>query len=171
MSFIVETGAGLSTANSYLSVADANTYHTDHSGSTSWSGASQADKEKALRLATQYIDARYDGRWKGSRSNEDQALAWPRANVVDSDGYILDSDDLPARLEHAVGELALRVLEGDTLFDDISEPGSIASETIVAGPVEFSQTYVGGKSQVKSYPLIDMLVRPLIQDSNIMERG
>ncbi len=171
MSFVVETGAGLSTANSYLSVADADAYHTDHSGSTAWSGASEADKQKALRLGTQYLDVRYDGRWKGTRSNDDQALAWPRANVVDSDGYILDSDDLPERLENAVAELALRVIGGDTLLDDIDEPATISSESVTAGPIQFSQQFTGGKSQVKGYPLIDGLIRPLIQDCNTVERG
>ena len=170
MSFVVETGAGLSTANSFLSEADADTYHADHSGSTDWSGAASADKEKALRLATQYLCVRYDARWKGVRAHEDQALPWPRDSVYDSDGYLYDSDALPRRLEGATAELALRVIEGDTLLDDIDEPGTIESETVKAGPITYVEKYMG-KSQVKSYPLIRGLIRPLVQSVNTLERA
>lgn len=171
MALVVEDGTGLSTANSYLSEADADTYNTDHSVSTDWSGADSADKEKALRLATQYLDVRYDGRWKSYRSNEDQALDWPRWYAKDSDGYYWDTDQIPQRLKDATAELALRVIEGDTLFADITKPGTIKSQSITVGPIKKSIEYMGGYTQVKGYPLIDGLVRPLIKNNSSLERG
>lgn len=171
MAFTVETGTGLSNANSYLSVVDTDSYHANHSGSTDWSGASNADKEKALRLATQYLDVSYDGRWKGSRSNEAQSLAWPRQNVVDNDEYIYSSNTLPQKLKDAVAELALKVIEGNTLLDDIDEPGVIKREKTKIGPLEDETEYIRGKSQNKKYQLINALVKPLITASETMERG
>jgi hypothetical protein len=171
MSLIVEDGTGKGDANSYLSVADADTYHTDHSGSADWSGAAAADKEKALRLATQYLDVRYDGKWKSRRSNSGQALAWPRANVEDADGYYYSSDELPQRLRDAAAELALRVIEGDTLLDDLSKAGVIRSKSVKAGPIQKTVEYVGGMSQVKKYPLIEGLIQHLIESSGCIERG
>ena len=171
MAFVVETGAGLSNANSYLSEADADSYHADHSGSTDWSGASSSDKQKALRLATQYLDTKYDGRWKGVRTSESQSLAWPRYNVSDSDGYTYDSDDLPQKLKDATAELALKVIEGDTLLDDLTDSGTIKKSRVKVDTIEEEIEYLGGNSPVKKYMLIDHLIKQLIQSSDVLERG
>ena len=170
MSLVVEDGSGKTDADSYLSVADADTYHTNHSGSTDWSGADTAVKEKALRLATQYLDVRYNGLWKGYRSNVGQALDWPRAYVDDSDGFYYDSDEMPPRIKDATAELALKVIEGDTLLADIKKPGAIKRKRVKAAVVETETEYVGGYNQVKKYPLIDGLIRPLIE-VGVLERG
>jgi len=171
MAFVVETGSGSSTANSYLSVAAADTYHADHGDSSDWSGASDASKEKALRVATQYLDVKYDGRWQAVRSNEDQVLDWPRDGVVDPDGYTYDSDAMPQCLLDAVAELALRVIEGDTLLDDITHPGTFKSKRVKVGPIDTTKVYVGGGSQVKRYPLVERLLSHLLTDSDTLSRA
>jgi hypothetical protein len=170
MALVVEDGTGKTNADSYLSLTDADAYHLIHSVSAAWASATEAVKEKALRLATQYLDVRYNGLWKSYRTNETQALAWPRAYVQDSDGYYLDSDEMPQRLKDATAELALRVVEGDTLLDDISKPGVISSSSISVGPISKSITYSGGYNQVKKYPLIDGLVKQFIS-TGTLERG
>ena len=73
--FVVEDGSGKSDANSYVSIANANQYHENTTASTDWSGASQANKERALRLGTQYVEARYSHLWRGNKASSDQALA------------------------------------------------------------------------------------------------
>jgi len=171
MAFVVETGAGLSNANSYLSVADADSYHTDHSGSSDWSGASEADKQKALRLATQYLDITYRGRWRGAKDSSTQALAWPRSYAVDDDGYLIDCDSLPQQLEDACAELALKVIEGDTLLEDFDEPGTVRSESVKIGPIEESKEYMGGKAPAKQYTIVGRLIRSLIESSDRVSRG
>lgn len=170
--FVVETGAGLSNANSYLSEDGADAYHENHSGLTVWDVPAQAAKEAALRLATQYLDIRFHGKWKGTKAVSTQALAWPRINVYDDDGNYLLSTEIPQVIEDACAELALKIIEGDTLLDDISAPGVIQSETKIIGPLEKSVTYMGGKSQVKKYQLIDALVKQLLDNSETqMSRG
>ena len=77
---------------------------------------------------------------------------------------------MPQRLEDATAELALRVVGGDTLFADISKPGTIKSQSVTAGPISKSVAYMGGYTQVKGYPLIDGLVKSLI-NSGTLERG
>jgi len=171
MAFVVETGAGLSNANSYLSVADADSYHTDHSGSTDWSGASEADKQKALRLATQYLDITYHGRWRGVRCLSTQVLAWPRIGAVDDDEYLIDEDALPQQLEDACAELALKVIEGDTLIEDFDAPGTVKAEKVKIGPIEESKEYMGGNSPVKKYTTVERLIRSLIESSDTVSRG
>lgn len=82
MALIVEDGTGLSNAESFASVAFANTYHTNR-GNALWTGT-DAVKEAALRKATDYIQAKYYPRWGGSRMTDAQALDWPRDYVVRS---------------------------------------------------------------------------------------
>jgi len=172
ITLVVETGAGLSNANVYRSVADADTYHENHSGSTDWSGAENADKEKAKITASQYLDIKYSGRWRGTKASSTQAKAWPRIDVYDDEGYYIPSTEIPQQLGDAEDELALKIIEGDNLFEDIDTPGDIASERNVLGPLEESITYVAGKSQTKKYTLIEALLKPLLDSSEtLMSRG
>lgn len=171
MAFVVEDGTGKSDANSYLSVADADSYHADHSASASWTAATTEQKEKALRLATQYLDARYDGRWRGYQNTSTQALAWPRTSAVDNEGYVYDNDAVPQRLEDATAELALRVITGDTLYADQTKAARVASSSVTVGPISKSVSYVGGLDPAKKYPLIEALMTPLIAGVGSLERG
>jgi hypothetical protein len=172
MALVVEDGTGLSNADSYLSEADADTYHTDHGNPTKWSNATTAQKEEALRLATQYLDATYNGRWRGRRNLIDQALDWPRLDVYDRDGFLLPSDELPAALEHATAEMALRYRElGSSLIPDLSEPGDIRRERVRVGTIEEDIEYIGGKSQMVTYRIVDGLLRDLITAGTRIVRG
>lgn len=172
MALEVEDGTGKTNAESYLSVTDCDTYHTNHGDSSDWSGATTAEKEEALRMATQYIDIEYGPRWKGYRANDDQALAWPRYDVTDNDGYAVDSDDIPARLEDATAEAALRhITETNGLIPDISEPGTIKEYSVKAGPVAKKTVYEGGRSQVVWFRKLDALLYPLLHPYGWVERG
>lgn len=106
MTIIVEDGTALAGAETYISVADADTYHAAR-GNTAWSALSEADKEAALRRAADYMLGVYRGRWKGVRVLGTQALDWPRADVV-VDGYLMPSNAVPAEVARACAELALR---------------------------------------------------------------
>ena len=168
MALIVEDGTGKSDAESYLSVADADTYHTKHGDSSDWSGASTAEKEEALRMATQYLDATYNALWIGTRANETQVLDWPRSDAEDTDGFVIASDTLPKAIEDATAEAAVRhITETDGLFPDVSTPGSIKSYKVKVGPVEEATEYVGGNPQVKAFRIIDSLLRGLITSGRV----
>jgi len=145
MSLIVEDGTGRSDAESYISVADADTYHTKFTASAAWAGAGTADKETALRQATQYLDDEYRGRWKGYPVDDEQALAWPRLDVEDENGYVVDSDAVPEQVQRAAAEMALRALSsGPNLLPDIVERGTVKSIRKKLGPMEKEVEYVGG---------------------------
>lgn len=142
MALVVEDGTGLSTAESYLSVADANAYHTAM-GNTGWTGADAA-KEVALRRGAQYLDANYQ--FRGVELRSDQALAWPR-----------DYDDWPVtRVKHACAEAALRALAG-TLFVDETDR-SVRMEQVGPIKVEYGDARYGGQTR---YAVIDALLAPL----------
>ncbi len=60
--------------DSYVSVADADTYWTDRNN-LDWATTDVADKEKALRDATVFIDGSYEGRWIGQHPRQQRASA------------------------------------------------------------------------------------------------
>jgi hypothetical protein len=172
MSLIVEDGTGIEDADSYMSVAEADTYHTAHSQSTDWSDATEAVKEKSLRLATQYLDTVYHTRWKATRTHEAQALDWPRALVDDRDGYAIDSDEIPQKLKDAEAELALlAITETNGLSPNVDTPGDIKKTSVKVGPITESIEYAGSASQYKKFSLVDRLLVDYLEGGMYVARG
>lgn len=162
MALVVEDGTGLSTAESYVSVTDATTYHTAHGAPTSWTNATTAAKESALRLATQYLDVTYGLSWQGERIVETMALDWPRYHVVDSDGFYVPANSVPQGIKDACSVLALKSIDGDTLIPDVTAGTNISSESVTVGPITTSKSYSGDKGVTKRYRLVEMLVADYI---------
>jgi len=170
--FVVEDGTGLSTANAYISVADADTYDENHNADSGWGAAAEAAQQKAIRLATQYLDATYGGRWRGMRYVETQALDWPRSSFEDYDGYATAYDEVPSAVEAACVELAIRVIAGDDLFPVDPNPG-LKAKSFHNATTGQAETYVGSgiNSKRKGYPIIDRLLADLIHQGGTVERG
>lgn len=91
MALVHEDGSGVSGAESYVSLSDADAYHAARSR-TDWTAADAAIREAALRKSTDDVDARFAGRWLGRIQTASQTLAWPRAEAVDADGRKLSGD-------------------------------------------------------------------------------
>lgn len=158
MALVVEDGTGLANSESYISVADADTYHSDF-GHTVWTGEDTV-KEAALRNATQYLDSKYVRRWKGLSVLSTQALDWPRTGVTLTDGWLVVSTVIPLDLQHACAELALYALTED-LVPTISDPGVVTFTSIKVGPIEDKVAY-SGRSQIKLFRISNELVKDLI---------
>ena len=113
MALIVETGAVVIGADSYLSVVDATTYLVSRGKGDAWDAVD--DQEAALRKATDYITQAYRGRWTGYRFTVSQSLDWPRAWVPIPDvpsGYgafsaFVSNTIVPLEVKNACAELAL----------------------------------------------------------------
>lgn len=142
MALIVEDGTGTysATAESYISVADADTYHSNRNNTT-WAALSTPVKEACLRKATDYMVGQYRTNWIGTRmqSSVNQLLDWPRAyaytepflhGAVGEFPYLIPDDIVPLPVKNACAELALRASVG-TLADDLSQ--KTIQETI--GPI------------------------------------
>src|SRR5688500_17706737 len=120
MPLIKENGTGLANANSYADVAESDAYHTDHLWATTWTSASTTNKEKALALATRFIDLAHQ--FNGLKLTDTQALQWPRTDAPNPDrGDHFASDALPADLVKATCELAREVIA----LDRSKEPAGI----------------------------------------------
>ena len=80
---IKEDGTGLANANAYANAADGDAYHDAHLYASAWTGATTANKEKALVMATRLIDAQFQ--FNGFKRLSTQALQWPRRECRDPD--------------------------------------------------------------------------------------
>lgn len=110
---IVEDGTGLVNAESFASVAFADSYH-DKLGNTLWAALTTGQKEILLRRATNYIQGLYASSFVGVVYNELQALAFPRIST----DYVwrnLFSLAVPRQIAEATAELALIANTGDLL--------------------------------------------------------
>ena len=107
-----EDGSGLANANAYADAVDGDAYHDGHLYATAWVGATLADKEKALVMASRLIDAEFQ--FNGTRTNAVQGLQWPRKDCHDPDGETeLPPDVVPPAVQHAICELARELLIAD----------------------------------------------------------
>lgn len=160
MTLIVEDGTGLSTAESYISVADADTRHTNN-GSTLWPGTlTTAEKEEALRRATIYMEGAYRLRWRGTRLLRAQALSWPRYGAI-VDGWDISSDVVPTEVANACADLALKAAAGD-LAADLTR--GVVREKV--GPLETE--YDRNSPQATRYRSIDMTLAAFLKGSSAM---
>lgn len=162
MSLVTEDGTGLSTAESYISVADATTRLTAIGNNTAWDALTTTQQEQALRKATDYIEQRYRTNWKGQRLNSTQALSWPRA-WVEIDGWYQDSDEVPTAVANACADLAVRTLT-ETLNTDLTQ--GVKRKKI--GPLETE--YDPYSPQAKRYPAIDQMLAPFLMSSGANRR-
>jgi 2,4-dienoyl-CoA reductase-like NADH-dependent reductase (Old Yellow Enzyme family) len=187
--FTPEDGAGLATANAYITVAFANDYHTGR-GHGDW-GGSTGNKQKAIVRATDYVDKRFGAYFRGLRLAKRQALEWPRINAIDNDDWELrgPEDAVPRQLQRAVAEyalIALRLIAGtdaDLAPEDGVTEGQVKSKSEkVTGPggagVSESTVYVGGgtsrasqssvvsDASIPEYPAADLWLEELLKSSN-----
>ena len=174
--FVVEDGTGLTTANSYTTVAFADQYHEDYGNPASWSALLLADKEAALRVATRYLDDVYGLRWVGIRATQEQALDWPRVAALDADQYAVDPDSVPIEVQQATAIMALKHVEegaaGTVLEPDIAAgSGGLKRERVKAGPVEQDREWLGAKQDYKIYTVVSRLLLTLLRSRQILERA
>ncbi|MGA0608835.1 DnaT-like ssDNA-binding protein [Caldimonas sp. KR1-144] len=161
MALVVETGAGLPDADSYISVAEATAYHAAR-GNAAWAAVvDDTTREQLLRKATGFIDGTYAGQWLGYRMTDSQALDWPRGYVPRQPPSLTGSiywpdDEVPVAVRNACAELALRAISGD-LAPDLS--GQVRSEKV--GPIEVE--YAPGARQQVKYQVVDGLLQPFLQ--------
>lgn len=169
MAFVVEDGTSKEDANSYISVADADTYIAVFTTRTAWDEATTSAKEIALQRATQYLDNYYGARYKGTRRDQDQALMWPRIWAKDLDGFTFPCDELPACLVNATAEVADRIVDGDNPLADQSDTAKIRSQKTVVGPIEESVEYIGGMELGKKYPNVEGILRPILTTASVVK--
>lgn len=160
MALVTETGSGSSTAESYITVAAATTYHAAQ-GNTAWASlASDTVREQLLRKATGYMEQVYRDRWQGTRVLSTQALSWPRYNVV-VDTFAVLSTVVPTEVQNACAELALKA-STSTLYAD---QGQIKTRVVI-GPIETD--YASGSSPTTQFKAVSAMLKPYLNETGNM---
>ncbi len=161
MALIVETGAGLSNSESYISVANASARQASL-GNDTWATLSNAEMEEALRRATIHMGQAYRARWIGARKTLAQALDWPRYGAC-VDGFSLPSDAVPADVANACADLAFKAAGGD-LAPDLER--TIVREK--TGPLETE--WDRHSPQATRYRSVEMALSPYLNGSGVSAR-
>lgn len=130
MALTIEDGSRVAGADSYASVEDLVAYAAKYGFTLP---ATEAEQEALLRRAALQMELM---RWKGVKVRAEQALAWPRYDVV-VDFEVLPFTYIPARIQY--GQLALAC---EIHADDLSPPelarGPVVREKVDAVEVQYS---------------------------------
>lgn len=131
MAATIDATLGGASANSYVTLAEADTYFETVPDSSTWDDKTNDQKNRALISATRWIDALS---FYGDRCSTTQALKWPRENYT-VDGIELACTLIPVGIEIATYELA-RALANDTgaITDTTGETGLY--EAVKLGDIE-----------------------------------
>lgn len=169
----LDATVGGANADSYATLAEFKAY-ADTIGFVYTSVYTDPVIEIAMRKATQYLDRAYRGKWKGFRTDRDQALAWPRTSnqdlpvnyltpsftvgVIDEDGYEIPSNTIPKQVKEAEYEATILSLGGSDLLPTFARGNAIKRKEVKAGPVETKTEYMESASVRDRYLTIEGLL-------------
>lgn len=168
---IVENGNGLANANSYVSVAECDTYHAATLNAEAWTGASADDKAIAVVMATRLIDSLFQ--FYGVVTFAAQALQWPRLDCPDPDrnfgslpdlsffrGNMVPFNMVPVFVKNSTCELARVAL----VADRVTDPSWQGIKELVVGGTSSGMTIVFDKTDAP--PIV-----PLVVQQTLMKYG
>ena len=166
ITLIEETGLKPIGANTYVSLADAETYHTNYAN-TDWTGNTDDEmKKQALVTATQAVDLLYGERYMSTiYPDSAQALLFPRLWFMDTDARIVRENTIPECLKRAVYELALMQLNGVDVFPMQAIGSLVKTASVKVGDIATATEYfkaAEGES-FAGFRKVDILLRPILK--------
>ena len=159
----LDTTPGGASADSYATVAEADTYATDKRvpAVTWWTTATTAQKEAALRGSALLLDAMFD--WTGAAAVPSvQARAWPRSGMLTRNLFAIPTSgatSIPTDLKNAQIEFALQLGISDRIGDNDALRQGITSVRAGSVAVTFSDVM-----QQTTREAADVALRKLMGD-------
>lgn len=128
ITIIAEDGTGKEDSNSYIDVEYAKTYATNRNVILP-----NDDDEIASMLikSSDYLESK-ECKFSGERTNDNQALSWPRKNAMVNCKPFPDNQ-IPKQLKDAQASLVIVVNSGVDLFSDYGPSDYVTEETV--GPI------------------------------------
>lgn len=124
----LDATVGSSTANSYVTVAEADLYFDNRAHASDWHEVS--DKDKLLMTASQQID--WYLKFKGDKADYSQSMKWPRIGILYPDETEYPDDIIPPEVKVAVYEMALSSIGGDRSSDqDLDGLAEVRASTLM----------------------------------------
>ena len=97
------------TFNTYCTLEEADTFAQSRLYSEAFTNADPNKRSMALVQATELLDTL---KWKGVKTNASQPKSFPRTNLYNLDGVVVDSD-IPSWLKRATLEVAINIISKD----------------------------------------------------------
>jgi hypothetical protein len=145
---VLDATVGGASANSYITVADADayveTFLLSETNREVWADQETDDKSRLLIQATRQLDWYF--KWVGERTDDEQALGWPRYYAYREDLQLPDNE-IPYEIKHGTVEMALWLLEQQ---DEIPVDGNYLLNDVAVGPIRVNFNEKSG-GQAKIY--------------------
>lgn len=152
MALVIETGAVVAGANSYLSLADAQAFILAR-------GLDETTMTEATMIqAFDYVNS-FESQYQGSRVSADQTGSFPRYNVI-INGFAFASDEIPQQLKDAQAYAAYYESQTVGILQPVTNGQTITHEE-VTGAVAVDYADNGLSSETYSFPAISALLKPL----------
>jgi hypothetical protein len=168
MAVAITATAGSASANSYVTLAEADTYMESRLNSSTWDDATTDNQNRALVEATRELDVLL---FTGRKAEDAQALQWPRDNAIDPDSpnaFFFATTEIPQRVKDAQMELAFQFIKsGTTDVAALDATLNVRSKTIDVISTEYTEPYQRAKG-LKRYPRVWNLIAPLLEGSSVM---
>jgi hypothetical protein len=163
MALTVEDGTGVAGANSYVTVAEARAYAADRGLTLP---VADADVEKLLVKAADYIETEPQGTYKGYRTYPSvDTMKWPRTDVQ-IDDYALGIGEIPIQLKQAQCQLAVEL---QTVDPSMTLSGQlIKREKVDTLETEYAIDYRAGQ-KLPQLTKVDFLLKPLLRNTGILK--
>lgn len=127
--------------NTYITLAEANTYFADRLGIDAWTNATDDNKNKALLMACKIID---DQQYDGRPVSIVQSSAFPRYGLSNRQKQLLPSLSIPDDVKYAQAEQAASILSDYSTFDASSERLQLQREGVTKMEIgDYKETYNG----------------------------
>ena len=164
---IVET-AGSATANSYVTLAEADSFMEGRLNASTWeTDASDDDKNRGLVEATRQISRLGYG---GRRTDSTQVLSWPRQFAFDPDSPVQDyftNTVIPQRVKDATMELAFQYIKaGTTDVAALDSTYNVSSKRIDVLETAYVEPWARARG-LNRYPSVMQHIRPLLVGSGV----
>jgi hypothetical protein len=163
MAVTIDATVGSADANSYITLAEAETYMEGRLNVDLWDAATDATKDIALVEAQRWLTPMG---WVGERTDGTQALSWPRQWAFDPDSPIqdyFDTDVIPVRVKDAQAELALQFIKAGTTDIAALQPAGdgIIEERVDVIAVRYESSTMRPTGTAR-YPSVLRYIQPLL---------
>jgi len=162
MALVVDAEPLSATCNSYVSVAEADTYVEDQvpqaGVAAAWQALTPEDKALYVVRATEFLDGLVT--WNGDRWSLAQQLKWPRFNVL-VDGYYYDIGLVfPPKVKYATIEMALFLMQQSNATSEANS--NVLYDAVAVGPLKIDFNVDGTGAATKYFPdIIPILLKDL----------
>jgi hypothetical protein len=171
----IDATPGGADSNSFIDEAFADQYLEDRLNAEAWAAADPDNRIRALMEATRELTRLA---WIGQRTDEVQALSWPRFEAIDPDTPLSDDgfgsisfypdDEIPDRIQNATAEYALEFIKSGSVDVAAIDPSAGIKRT----KVDVLETEyfspggtTGGAEGLDRYPTVIREITPLLDDS------